>query len=719
MRYIFFLFAVALLPAFALAQGQRHHTQVELVSSVQTVALGQSFWLALRLQSQPQWHTYWQNPGEAGFATKVIWEEIPQGIELADDFLWPAPILYLQDGIVSYVYEGEVFLLLRARAGEGLRAGAELVFNGRADWLECNDSGCWPGGGDISLILRVAPEGEAAEPSAHAGKIAETIDHLPRSLPTAWAAQAHQRAARTYEVTLSPLPENGNENANKSTATAAAPDTTVQPVYFFPVSEGFVAMQAADQRIRRNVDGSLSWSVQVDASVSAPEVIRGVFTAQDSWVQGGEVRSLLVEAAVTQEMTAAATTDGLWTSATTGGLSGRLIGLAFLGGLILNLMPCVFPVLGIKVLGFVQQGGSERRKVVLHGLAFTAGVLISFWLLSGVLIALRAAGAELGWGFQLQSPAFVAGLSVLLLVFGLSLSGLFDVGYGAMGVGGDLAAKSGFKGSFFSGVLATVVATPCAAPFLAPALGAALALAPLSSLIVFTAIGIGLAFPYLLLSAFPALIGWLPKPGAWMETFKQSMAFLLYATVAYLVWTLAGLIAEEWFLNLLIGLVAVAAACWGYGRWLKPGSTTRIRGWLWTILLSAIGGWLIFTPVRPLQWEDWSPARVAELQAQGRPVYVDFTARWCATCQVNKRVVFSSEAVLENFKKDRVALLKADWTDRNAAITTELAKFGRSAVPFNLFYAGKAGSEPLELPEVLTPGSVLEALDAVTSAVKE
>jgi thiol:disulfide interchange protein DsbD len=398
------------------------------------------------------------------------------------------------------------------------------------------------------------------------------------------------------------------------------------------------------------------------------------------------------------------------------GLAGTLF-LAFVGGLILNLMPCVFPVLGIKILGFVNQSGNDRKKIVAHGLTFSLGVLLSFWSLAGLLLALRAGGAQLGWGFQLQSPVFVFGMTAFLLVFALNLSGLFEVGLSATAVGGKLQMQSGYAGSFFTGILATLVATPCSAPFLAPALGAALALSPVESFAVFTAIAVGLSLPYLLLSAFPQAIKLLPRPGAWMETFKQLMAFPLYATVGWLLWVLAGQTKDSDYALLLIilGLVLVAMAGWVYGKF------TGGLGRVFTIVLAAAGlwvGWPKAVEAAPasasgyvLKWEHWSPEAVKAAQAAGRTVYVDFTARWCATCQTNKAAVFSSGDVLAALDKKNVLLLKADWTSRDPAITEELAKWNRSAVPFNLVYS-PGQPDPAVLPELLTPGIVLEALGA-------
>ena len=395
------------------------------------------------------------------------------------------------------------------------------------------------------------------------------------------------------------------------------------------------------------------------------------------------------------------------------GLGATLL-LAFIGGLILNLMPCVFPVLGIKILGFVNQAGHERGKVVAHGLVFSAGVLLSFWLLAGILAALRAGGDQLGWGFQLQSPAFIFGLAIVMLIFALNMSGLFEFGLGATAVGGDLQAKSGFTGSFFTGVLATLVATPCSAPFLAPALGAALALSTVQSFAVFTAIAIGLSTPYLLLSAFPGAVRILPRPGAWMETFKQFMAFPLYATVGGLLWVLAGQVPDSGLLNAFFGIVLVAMGVWVYGRWRAPGASAgRARfGLIAGLALIAVGAWTGWPrppAANDIVWEKWSPEAVDRLRADHRMVYVDFTARWCATCQANKKLVFHNDEVLRTFHDRHVATLRGDWTNQDPQITAELAKYHRSAVPFNLVWR-PGQDDPVLLPELLTPGIVLKAV---------
>ncbi|CAN5689961.1 hypothetical protein BH11VER1_BH11VER1_39240 [soil metagenome] len=398
-----------------------------------------------------------------------------------------------------------------------------------------------------------------------------------------------------------------------------------------------------------------------------------------------------------------------------------LLMLAFVGGLILNIMPCVFPVLGIKIMSVVNQSGEDRRQVVLHGLAYTLGVLVSFWALASILLALRAAGGQIAWGFQLQSPIFVFLLTVFLFAFGLNMAGLFEVGSSAVGVGSDLTRKSGLGGSFFSGLLATVVATPCAAPFLAPALAYALSLNAIPSLLFFTVIGLGLASPYLILSLFPKLVGLLPRPGAWMESFKQAMSFLMFATAAFLVWTLAGMVDEYGLLKTLLGLVIVSLACWIYGRWSVPykSTSTRIKAVVLSLLL-LLGGLNLAWPEAKnhdgLQWQEWSPEKVQSLRDEKKPVYIDFTARWCATCQTNK-LTYRSKPLQEEFKRRGIVTLKADWTNNDPRITQALADLDKAAVPVNILYVPDR-KEPVMLPEILTVEVVKTALAELDKGVK-
>ncbi len=394
------------------------------------------------------------------------------------------------------------------------------------------------------------------------------------------------------------------------------------------------------------------------------------------------------------------------------------LAFAFIGGLILNIMPCVFPVLGIKIMSVVQQAGEDKRQVLMHGLAYTFGVLLCFWALGGLVISLGKA-----WGFQLQSPGFVYGLCVFFLIFGLNMAGVFEIGASAVGVGANLQAKHGLSGSFFSGLLAVIVATPCSAPFLGSALGYTVTLPAAQALLMFSMIGLGLASPFLVLSLVPKLVASLPRPGAWMESFKQGMSFLLFGTVAFLAWVLTGMVEGQPMLFTLFGLVIVALACWIYGRWALPHKSPRTRFTAVVLALAALGGGLAFgwPRVEPaaagagaahveggLTWEAWSPEKVAELRAAGKAVYIDYTAKWCFTCQVNKRVY--KDAGLQQLIADRkVVLLKADWTNEDPRITRALAELGKAAVPVNALYAPGA-KEPVVLPELLSVENVSEAL---------
>ncbi len=377
---------------------------------------------------------------------------------------------------------------------------------------------------------------------------------------------------------------------------------------------------------------------------------------------------------------------------------------AFIGGLILNIMPCVFPVLGIKVMGVVQQAGEDKRQVLLHGLAYTVGVLASFMALGALVITLGK-----GWGFQLQSPSFVFGLAAFFLIFALNMAGLFEIGASAVGVGAELQTKQGLGGSFFSGLLATIVATPCSAPFLGTALPFAVALPAAPAMLMFAMIGLGLASPFLVLALVPKLVAFLPRPGAWMESFKQGMSFLLFGTVAFLAWVLTGMVEGQPMLFVLLGLVLVATGCWIYGRWTLPHKSARTRTIAVVMTLVFGAGGLVFGwPMSEKKWDAWSPEKVAELRAAKTPVYIDFTAQWCLTCQVNKRV-YKDASLKALFEKQKVALLKADWTNENPQIKKALDDLGKAAVPVNVLYLPGV-DEPHILPELLTVENVSAAL---------
>ena len=680
--------------------GAEAQVRSSLVAADTAVQPGKPVTVAVRLEHDPHWHTYWIRAG-TGYPTSLKWD-LPAGW-VAGPIQWPTPITIKgsHGEVTGNGYDGVLYLPVAVTAPADAQPG-NVKLKVHIKWLMCADI-CIPGEGDATTTLKVSP----GPPTPNA-VVRDALANMP--MPRTEAAW-HITAKRT----------------DKTVTLQIGGAAGIDAPHFFS-EDDFI--QYDQPQPATGDGGNLKLTLQVadDADLSTNRLV-GVLAYID---EKGIYRGAQMSTPLDSTAAVGSPVSGPDSGAPSGSNSstvGAAIGtgspaiaraslfvtslLALVGGLILNLMPCVFPVLGIKVVGFVNQANSDRRKITIHGLAFTAGVLLSFWGLAAVLAVLRAGGQQLGWGFQLQSPVFVFALTVVMLIFALSLSGVFEFGLGAMGVGSNLQMKDGYSGSFFTGVLATVVATPCSAPFLAPALGAALALPTAQSFVVFTAIALGLSTPYLLLAIFPGAVKILPRPGRWMETFKQVMAFPLYATVGFLVWVMAGQVSENGLLMVLFGLTVIAMAAWLYGRYTAPGaSTARMRfGLIGGAVLLATGlnlGWPRPAAPSDIAWEAWSTQRIEQLRAQGRPIYVDFTARWCATCQANKKVVFASTDVRRYFHDQNVATLKADWTNSDPHITAELARWNRSAVPFNLVYLpGRAA--PRILPEVLTPSIVLRA----------
>ncbi len=675
------LLLALVLPLLARAADGR--VQASLLAESTHLVPGQSLKVALQLVHAPHWHTYWKNAG-TGYPTSVKWE-LPEGWT-AGDIQWPIPgLLHDYTGAVSgHGYTGTLLLPVTLKPGP-LTPGTPVTLRAQVKWLMCDDRSCVPGEAAVELSLPV-----------------DSAPSTPGSSAAAFRSITFPQPAKDFTITASPDP--------RGVLLRVSGIADFGPAHFF-TEDDTIAFDQAQQRT--DTTNGFELLLPLTDKTAKPQRLLGVLTREKPF-SGYAIDLPVTLAPVPTTPASGPTAASTAATAAAASLPATLL-LAFVGGLILNLMPCVFPVLGIKILGFVNQAGSDRRKVTLHGLVFTSGVLVSFWTLAGALALFRAGGDQLGWGFQLQSPVFVFVLSILMLVFALSMSGVFEFGLGATAVGSGLQAKEGYTGSFFTGVLATVVATPCSAPFLAPALGAALALPILASFSIFTTIAIGLSTPYLLLSLFPQAIKLLPRPGAWMETFRQAMAFPLYATVGYLAWVLAGQVEEQALLHALLSLTLIAAAAWLYGRYGAAHLKPRVRaigvyGGLALFLAGAFLGWPRARTPEAITWEPWSSERVAALRAEGRPIYIDFTARWCATCQANKHVVFGSDAVLGRFSEQRVATLKADWTNSDPLITAELARWKRSAVPFNLIYLpGRA--DPVLLPELLTPDLVLKALE--------
>ena len=721
------------LPAQAqLALGQRAadqaatpHVQARLVvQAPEGIAPGQPFALGLLLTHQPQWHTYWKNAGDSGLPTQLDWT-LPAGLA-AGEVAWPVPQQIRVGDLLNYGYEGQILLPVPMTVGPDFTPDADgtVRIGLHANWLVCRVE-CIPEDVQLQVQVPVAQshgafaaafaDAKARAPetsSAFAGQFAVTADgqHVTlqvQGLPARAQGQElafYPEAADTFRHAAVPGPDWQQrwEGAvwhatlplsDMRGATPAALDV----VLGLPVAGSSVAEQppAAAWRISAPVQGQ--WQAAQLAQVS-PALAAALAANQAN--------------AAAPESSNGNARSGSWLMALAGGL---------IGGLLLNLMPCVFPVLVIKLLGFARHG-SDVRAQRLGGLAYTVGTVASFAALGALLLALRAAGEQLGWGFQLQNPMVIAALAVLFTVLGLNLAGVFEFGQMLPGGVAGLHLRHPVADAFLSGVLAVAVASPCTAPFMGASLGFAVALPAAQALAIFAALGLGMALPYLLLSWAPGLLRWLPRPGPWMATFRRAMAFPMLATVVWLTWVLGQQTGVDGVAALLALLLALSALIWaltlqGRTRWLLGGVLAALLGWLLPTLSPYLhelppqeAGAASRAPGAAL-WLPWSPEQQAQLLAEGRPVFVDYTAAWCVTCQFNKRTTLSDPEVLQAFTLRDVQLLRADWTRQDPRITAALQQLGRSGVPVYVLQA--PGKAPVVLTELIRRDDVLQALAGI------
>ncbi|MFN5030193.1 MAG: protein-disulfide reductase DsbD family protein [Burkholderiales bacterium] len=700
------------------------HVEAQLVARHTTFQPGKPIEAALRLKIIDHWHTYWRNPGDSGLPTKLKWT-LPEGFT-AGEIQWPYPKKLPLGPLMNFGYEGEVLHLVNIQTPATFPRSAKITLKAKADWLVCADV-CIPEEGVVSLSL-VATDKVPALDSAWEASFARSRASLP------------DQTLRDVSVAIEGM------IATIKVKTQAAVDTA--GVAFYPLRDDVMA-NASKQIFSKTPDGFALTVALADPKNNDLKTLDGVLVAEEAdkhavtWgttVAGGggiSARAVSISAPVVYlagTKASKSSNDGIIQAKTPANprpdlsLALALL-LAFLGGLVLNLMPCVFPVLGIKVMGFVENAHGESRLLRRQGAAYFVGVLLSFMALAGLMLALRGAGQSIGWGFQMQEPLFVGALAVLFFVMALNLSGVFEFGTSIQAVAGDAeqrAQSNPLVGALISGVLATVVATPCMAPGLGASVGFTLSQSAPIALLVFVAIAVGLALPVSLLSFFPALLRYLPKPGAWMDTFKQVMAFPLYGTVVWLVWILGAQTGNDGVAALLAGLTVLALAGWVYGRMQtrKPVAAVAVG-----LALAAAGLWFAWTgasavaptpepaagsaasSASPSDWVPFSTERIAALRNDGKSVFVDFTATWCITCQVNKRVALNDEAVVAQMKTRNVVRMKADWTRKDPAITAALAAFGRNGVPLYVLYPPRG--EPVILPELLTPTLVLDAISAM------
>jgi len=674
------------------------NVKARLVSETNAIVPGQSVWVALELNIRDGWHTYWRNPGDSGQATSLAWS-LPPGFT-AGEIVWTTPHRFELPPLVNYGYAKHAVHLVEVTAPKDLKLGRTVLLQAKASWLVCSDV-CVPE--DASLQLNLPVSATAAADPADAAIFAAARSDLPTPEPASSSARLQNGQ---LVITL-----------GKTWGPALS---QIESLAFYPYDEGSIEY-GAPQALTRSRD---TVELAVKAGYQPPHggTVRGVLLATET--SGGNSVAVPMEIAATFNG-GAGPAAGASTPAAAAPSLPSLILLAILGGLILNLMPCVFPVLSIKAMGLVEQAKKHPAAVRAKGLVFAAGVVSSMLGLAVILLALRAGGEQIGWGFQLQSPLFVTLMVYLLLAVGLNLSGVFEVGGGLAGVGDGLTRGDGYRASFFTGVLTTLVATPCTAPFMAAAVGAALTQSPLVALVIFASLGVGLSLPYLLLSFAPWMRRALPKPGAWMDTLKQAFAFPIYASAAWLLWVLAQQTSSLGLGAALAGAILIALAAWAYQKSKFSGLGGRVAA-----IITAIAAVLlaILLPLRVAgvaaastgsaaasapaanAWQPYDAARVAEIYAAGRPLLVNFTASWCLTCLVNERNAFADSAVQEVFREKGVTLMKGDWTNRDPAITQALSSFGRAGVPLYVVYNAKPGSsEPLVLPQLLTANIVHDA----------
>ena len=679
----------------------------ELVSEVATVKPGEPFWVGLRQTIRPKWHTYWKNPGESGLPTEISWK-LPEGAK-ADPIVWPAPTLFDIGGVTNYGFKDEAMLLVRITPPADL--AGPLTLAAEANWLVCEDV-CIPEEGKFELVL---PSGTAATP---APPVTRTLfEQARRAVPTPSPWPARYGLSRTGDPTL--LVEARGLKAD-----------TVSAVYFFPAEWGPVATMAR-QNATVTAEGIRIPLKKGDAKTALPAELAGTLVLTEKTADGSIRQAFDLSARLDPAFAPAATTSlANAVGAEEISLLQALL-FAVLGGLILNLMPCVFPVLAMKAAAFARLAGHGQGEMRRDGLAYTAGVLASFAAMAGIVIAIRSAVGEVNWGFQFQSPIFSLLIAYLFFVIGLNLSGVFEVGNRLAGVGQGLASRGGTTGAFFTGVLAVIVATPCTAPFMAAALGFALSQPAPATVAVLLAMGLGLALPYLALSMTPALQRLMPRPGAWMDRLRQFLAFPMYASAVWMIWVLTQQTGADGVLYALGGMILIAFAIWllrigsgvSAGTWLRRGvaAAAVLLAFGATLKLDDSPATAASTSGAPAAgvsfdgWERFSRARMAEAVAAGKPVFVDFTAAWCITCLVNERVALETPTTRKAFEQAGVVKLKGDWTSRDAEITGVLKELGRAGVPLYLFWPPGA-DRPKILPQVLTESLILSELSSIQQA---
>lgn len=677
----------------------------QFISEYRRVTPGATFGLILQLDIRKDWHTYWRNPGDSGQATSIKWQ-LPKGIS-ASDIQWPFPERQYIGPVANYGYHGVANHLVMITVSNDWPVSKPVNITAKATWLVCKEE-CIPESGMLSLVLPSSEKNELAD------QYSSTFLGVRQQLPTSVDLLSHYQYQADKQIQFEfTLPEK---------------ITKSDRIEYFPYDWGVVKAPAPQAPVVES-NRILLTTEKGDLKFSSPLNGTVVVTRENQPTLAYEIESSL---GVFSENTTGEFKVNTQNDLDSFSFLGALI-FALIGGVILNLMPCVFPVLSMKALSLVSHSGESSVVIKRHGMVYTLGILICFVVLGIALIAIKSAGQQIGWGFQLQSPVFVSAIIMVLFILGLSLSGYLEIGTSLMGTGSGLADKGGYSGSFFTGVLAVVVATPCTAPFMGPAMGYALTQPPWIMFAVLLTLGLGLALPYLLLCFFPLLSRKLPRPGLWMQKFQQFLAFPMFATAAWLVWVLGQQTDMNRIFVLLVSLVAVVFTIWVYKN------TRQSRGvWAWIINVSclllillllgvnssgnSVNEGSVKTASNSLNAEEFGTPVLMDLLQQGKPVFVNMTAAWCITCLANEKVALSSPQLNAYFKAKGITYLKGDWTQQDANISQYLELFGRSSVPLYVYYPAQQNTDSPDmrsarvLPQLLTVAAVIDSIESASPA---
>jgi thiol:disulfide interchange protein/DsbC/DsbD-like thiol-disulfide interchange protein len=726
----------------AIKEDKKHHTQLQLVGSVKTVRPGMKFTVGVLMKMERGWHTYWKNSGEAGLPTQAKWT-MPKGFT-SGEIQWPIPHKYNESGeVLTYGYADENMLLVDIVPSADVAIGSAVTLRADVDWLECERI-CVPGRAFLELKLPVA----GGEPLAANARLFEKYRN---QIPASFTEHTGFTFSATAVNAILEVRLKAKEGQSFVAVKDALPD-----LYPEPIDELVFGRTQVDA----NASGAtLRIPLSVYEKTARSFTFRGVVVYQ---MEGGKHTAVTIEVPLAGDFisslsvageaaSSGSVLDQTFSTVKTGNGDQPLylfVLFAIMGGLLLNVMPCVLPVIALKIFGLVRMGGDQPKHVKRLAWSFSAGILVTFLLLALLVILLQAAGEQIGWGFQFQEPLFVIAMSVIVFAFGLSLFGVYEVGLpfvlAFVGVGSAMEKRTsedkGYVTSFFEGVFATILATPCTAPFLGTAFGFAFSQPAWVTLLLFASAGVGMGLPYVVLAPRPSWMKFLPKPGAWMVDVKQFMGFLMMATLIWLLYVLGKQLGMEGVIWTSAFLLCVGLSCWIVGKFatLTVSRAKYVLTWVVAVAISVGGYWVFLESIldvrnviagvpsvaqesasneaRGIRWRPFSLDELNTLLQENKAVFIDFTADWCLTCKVNEGTVLTNEEVIQKFKSTGIIPIKADWTNRNPDVTRLLSKFGRSGVPLYVIFPPGKPNQPIVLPEVITIGMVIDALGKATGS---